>query len=54
MVTNQDGLVPLPEETLWPVHNMILKAFENEGVRFSEVLIDRSFPEKHKTGGPEW
>ncbi len=45
MVTNQDGLgtSSFPEETFWPVHNMILKAFENEGVRFSEVLIDRSF-----------
>ncbi len=45
MVTNQDGLgtSSFPEETFWPVHNLILKAFENEGVRFSEVLIDRSF-----------
>ena len=30
---NQDGLgtSSFPEETFWPVHNMILKAFENEG-----------------------
>ncbi|HHU26490.1 MAG TPA: bifunctional histidinol-phosphatase/imidazoleglycerol-phosphate dehydratase HisB [Bacteroidales bacterium] len=49
MVTNQDGLgtSSFPEETFWPVHNMILKAFENEGVRFSEVLIDRSFPHEN-------
>ncbi len=49
MVTNQDGLgtPSFPEETFWPVHNMILKAFENEGVRFSEVLIDRSFPREN-------
>ncbi len=47
MVTNQDGLgtESFPEDTFWPVHNKIIQAFENEGVRFSEVLIDKSFPE---------
>lgn len=47
MVTNQDGLgtVSFPEETFWPAHNKIIKAFENEGVIFDEVLIDKSFPE---------
>lgn len=46
MVTNQDGLgtASFPEETFWPAQNMILKAFENEGVTFTEVFIDRSFP----------
>ena len=46
MVTNQDGLGTdsFPEETFWPAHNKVIKAFENEGVRFSEVLIDKSFP----------
>lgn len=45
MVTNQDGLGTgsFPEETFWPAHNKVLKAFENEGVIFSEILIDRSF-----------
>ncbi len=49
MVTNQDGLgtSSFPEDTFWPVHNLIMKAFENEGVRFSEVLIDRSFPREN-------
>lgn len=49
MVTNQDGLgtSSFPEEDFWPVHNLIMKAFENEGVRFSEVLIDRSFPHEN-------
>jgi len=49
MVTNQDGLgtASFPEETFWPAHHKILKAFENEGVHFSEVLIDRSFPHEH-------
>lgn len=47
MVTNQDGLgtESFPEETFWPTQNFILKAFENEGVRFDEICIDRSFPE---------
>ena len=47
MVTNQDGLgtVSFPEETFWPTHNFIIKAFENEGIVFKEVCIDKSFPE---------
>lgn len=47
MVTNQDGLgtQAFPEETFWPVHNFILKAFENEEVTFDEICIDKSFPE---------
>lgn len=47
MVTNQDGLgtKSFPKETFWPIQNKIIKAFENEGVGFSEVLIDKSFPE---------
>ncbi len=45
MVTNQDGLGTnsFPEETFWPVHNLLLRSFENEGVIFSEVFIDRTF-----------
>lgn len=48
MVTNQDGLgtVSFPEETFWPTHNFIIKAFENEGIVFKEVCIDKSFPEE--------
>lgn len=56
MITNQDGLGTdaFPEETFWPVHNFILKSFENEGVIFSEVLIDRTYPnEKANTRKPE-
>jgi len=47
MVTNQDGLGTdsFPEETFWPAQNKILKAVENEGVKFTEILIDKSFPE---------
>ena len=47
MVTNQDGLGTdsFPEADFWPVHNLILETFKGEGIRFSNVLIDRSFPE---------
>ncbi|MFD2518796.1 bifunctional histidinol-phosphatase/imidazoleglycerol-phosphate dehydratase HisB [Salinimicrobium flavum] len=47
MVTNQDGLGTdsFPEDTFWPVQNFILKSFENEGVKFEEIIIDRTFPE---------
>ena len=46
MITNQDGLGTdiFPEATFWPVHNFIIKAFENEGVIFDNVFIDRTFP----------
>jgi len=58
MVTNQDGLgtAVYPEDTFWPVHNLILKTFEGEGVKFSNICIDRTFPadnaptRKPKTG----
>ena len=47
MITNQDGLGTdiFPEDTFWPVHNFILKSFENEGVVFDNVFIDKTFPE---------
>ena len=46
MVTNQDGLgtASFPEEDFWPTHNFVLKSFENEGVVFDNILIDKSFP----------
>ena len=46
MVTNQDGLGTdsFPEATFWPAHEKMLRAFEREGISFSEILIDRSFP----------
>ena len=49
MVTNQDGLgtSSFPEDTFWPAHNKMLQAFKNEGIEFSEILIDRSFPEEN-------
>ncbi|TDD94914.1 bifunctional histidinol-phosphatase/imidazoleglycerol-phosphate dehydratase HisB [Flavobacterium cellulosilyticum] len=49
MVTNQDGLGTdsHPEINFWPIHNLVMKAFENEGVVFSEVLIDKTFPHEN-------
>ena len=50
MVTNQDGLgtKTLPTETFWNIHNKIMKAFENEGIVFTKVFIDDSYPEDKK------
>lgn len=50
MVTNQDGLGTdsFPEEMFWPAHNKMLKAFENEGITFDEIIIDRTFPHENK------
>lgn len=49
MVTNQDGLGTdsFPEDTFWPVQQKLLKALENEGVIFNDILIDRSLPGDH-------
>lgn len=49
MVSNQDGLGTdsFPEETFWPAHNKMLKALENEGILFDEILIDRSLPHEN-------
>lgn len=49
MVTNQDGLgtKSFPEETFWPTHDKMMRTFENEGVIFDAVHIDRTFPEEN-------
>lgn len=46
MVTNQDGLgtESYPEASFLAVHNHVMKSFENEGIHFKAVLIDRSYP----------
>ena len=46
MVSNQDGLGTdsFPEATFLPPHRKMLKAFENEGIVFDEILIDKSLP----------
>lgn len=45
MVTNQDGLGTdsFPYENFIKPQEKMLKAFENEGIIFNEILIDRSF-----------
>ncbi len=45
LVSNQDGLGTdsFPEDTFWPCQNMMLQVLESEGIRFDEILIDRSF-----------
>lgn len=49
MVSNQDGLgtASFPEETFTPVQNFILKTLANEGIAFSEILIDKSLPKEN-------
>ena len=46
MVTNQDGLgtEAFPEADFWPVQDFVLRCFEQEGIPFSAVHIDRTFP----------
>ena len=50
MVTNQDGLgtASFPEDSFWPIQHFILRSLENEGIIFSEICIDRSFPYENK------
>ncbi len=45
LITNQDGLGTdaFPENTFWPVHNLIINTFKNEGIIFQEECIDRTF-----------
>ncbi|HTE10096.1 MAG TPA: bifunctional histidinol-phosphatase/imidazoleglycerol-phosphate dehydratase HisB [Chitinophagaceae bacterium] len=45
MVTNQDGLgePSFPEDTFWPLHNLVMKSLEGEGIHFSTVHIDRTY-----------
>lgn len=46
IVTNQDGLgtSSFPEETFWPAHNKMMKAFSNERINFTSIHIDKSRP----------
>ncbi len=48
MVTNQDGLGTdaFPEERFLPPHRFILQTLENEGIRFADIIIDRTVPEE--------
>jgi imidazoleglycerol-phosphate dehydratase / histidinol-phosphatase len=46
MVTNQDGLGQpgFPESKFWPVQDFVMHCLSNEGIHFSSVHIDKSFP----------
>ena len=50
MVTNQDGLgtEAFPEDAFWPIQHFVLRALDNEGIRFSEIFIDRTFAHENK------
>ena len=47
MVTNQDGLgtAAYPQENFDTIQEKILQIFRNEGVEFTKIFIDKSFPE---------
>jgi imidazoleglycerol-phosphate dehydratase / histidinol-phosphatase len=47
MVTNQDGLgtASFPENSFWPWHNKMIQILAGEGIRFSDILIDKTQPE---------
>ncbi len=49
MVSNQDGLGTdsFPENTFTPVHSFVMTSLENEGIHFSDVLIDKTFPHEN-------
>ncbi|MCD8402812.1 bifunctional histidinol-phosphatase/imidazoleglycerol-phosphate dehydratase HisB [Tenacibaculum finnmarkense] len=45
LVTNQDGLGTevYPENTFWPVHKFVMRTLAEEGIVFSEEIIDITF-----------
>ncbi len=45
MITNQDGLgtASHQEENFWPIQDFIIATFENEGVKFEDIFIDKTF-----------
>ena len=49
MVTNQDGLgtSSFPEETFWPVHNLVMQTLANEGITFDEIFKDNKNRKTH-------
>jgi imidazoleglycerol-phosphate dehydratase / histidinol-phosphatase len=49
MVTNQDGLgtPAFPENKFWPIQDFIMHCLANEGIHFSAVHIDKTFPAEH-------
>jgi len=50
MVSNQDGLGTdsFPEDTFWPVQNLLLNTLAGEGIHFEAIHIDNSMPHENK------
>lgn len=50
MVTNQDGLgtPSFPEDTFWPAHNKMIDIMAGEGIKFDDIVIDRTFEHEGK------
>jgi imidazoleglycerol-phosphate dehydratase / histidinol-phosphatase len=49
MVTNQDGLGTdaYPEKDFETIQNFVIQALENEGIRFTTVYIDKTYPHEN-------
>ncbi len=49
MVSNQDGLgtAEYPEESFYPVHNLIMRTLESQGVHFDAVHIDEHWEKEN-------
>ena len=45
MVSNQDGLGTdsFPEKNFWPIQELVLRSLSNEGIKFDQICIDKSF-----------
>lgn len=50
MVTNQDGLgtPAFPTEDFEPPHNLMLNTFAGEGIKFDDIVIDKTFESDNK------
>jgi len=50
MVTNQDGLgtANYPQKTFDSIQKLVVDTLAGEGITFSEICIDKSFPEENK------
>ncbi|WP_185857498.1 bifunctional histidinol-phosphatase/imidazoleglycerol-phosphate dehydratase HisB [Blattabacterium cuenoti] len=48
MISNQDGLGTdqFPYKIFWPIHNHILNILKTEGINFTSVHIDNTFPKE--------
>ena len=49
MISNQDGMgrPDFPEERFWGPHNFLMDLLKNEGIVFSEVLIDAHYEDEN-------